>query len=115
MSSQRLSPLYRLFSLFAAIFIAGTLFAGAAANAQTRANGPTYRAELSQPAGQASMAAAGVVWSCDGNACTAPRSNSRPAIVCARLVREAGTLTSFTVAGTAMSATDLERCNAAAN
>ncbi len=115
MPSLRLSPLHHLFSLFAAIFIAGTLFAGAVASAQTRTNGPAYRAELAQPASATRMAAGGVVWTCAGNACTAPRSNSRPAIVCARLVREAGAVTSFAVAGTAISATDLDRCNASAS
>ena len=115
MSALKLSPLQHVFSLFAALFIAATLFAGAAATAQTRGTAPTYRAELTQPAAAVRMAAAGIVWSCEGNACTAPRSNSRPAIVCARLVREAGPVASFAVAGTAMSATDLERCNAAAN
>jgi hypothetical protein len=113
MSFLKLSPLQHVVSLVAAIFIASFVLIGTAAQAQT--NGPTYRAELAQPAAQARMAASGVVWSCTGNACTAPRSNSRPAIVCARLAREAGVLTSFAVAGTAMSATDLERCNAAAN
>lgn len=115
MFSLRLSPAYHLFSLVAAIIIASFLTLGTAVSAQTRVSGPTYRAELAQPASTARMAAAGVVWTCDGNACTAPRSNSRPAIVCARLVREAGVLTSFAVSGTAMSASDLERCNAAAS
>lgn len=115
MFSIRLSPLQHLVSLVAAVLIANLLVLGTAAQAQNRANGPTYRAELAQPAAQPRMAAAGVVWTCEGSACTAPRTNSRPAIVCARLVREAGTVASFTVAGTPMSASDLERCNAAAN
>jgi hypothetical protein len=115
MTSLRLSPLHHLFSLFAAIFIAGALFSGAAANAQSRTNGPTYRAELAQPAAASRIAASGVVWSCEGNACTAARSNSRPAIVCARLVRATGAVTSFAFAGAALSAEEIARCNAAAN
>jgi hypothetical protein len=115
MPSLKLSPFHHLISLFAAIFIAATLFAGAAANAQTRTGGPTYRAELAQPVADTRVVAGGVLWSCAGNACTAARATSRPAIVCARLVREAGAVTSFAFGGTAMSATDLERCNAAAN
>ncbi len=115
MSTLRLSPLQHFVSLFAALFIAATLFTGAAVNAQTRTSGPTYRAELAQPVAEAQIVASGVVWSCTGTACTAARATSRPVMVCARLVREAGAVTSFTVSGTALSAIDLERCNAAAN
>lgn len=115
MFSLRLSPLHHVFAVIAAVLAASFMLIGTAASAQVRANGPTYRAELAQPAAAARLAAAGVVWNCEGNACSAPRSNSRPAIVCARLVREAGALTSFSFAGTPLSANDLERCNAAAN
>lgn len=115
MSSLRLSPLHYVFSLFAAVVLASFLLVGTASQAQTRTNAAVYRAELAQPATTARLAAGGVVWTCAGNACTAPRSNSRPAIVCARLAREAGTLSSFAVSGAAISGSDLERCNAAAN
>lgn len=115
MSTLRLSPLQHFVSLFAALFIAATLFTGAAVNAQTRTNGPTYRAELVQPASATRIITGTVLWSCTGTTCTAARATSRPAIVCARFVREVGAVASFAVNGTAMAAEDLARCNAAAN
>jgi hypothetical protein len=115
MSPLRLSPFQHLISFAGAIAIAGSLFASAAATAQARPAGPTYRVELAQPAASRQVAAAGVIWTCEGTACTAPRSNSRPAIVCARLAREAGAVTSFSASGAALPADQLARCNAAAN
>jgi hypothetical protein len=115
MSPIRLSPLQHLISFAGAIGIATALLAGAAASAQTNGNGPAYRAELVQPAANAQVLASGVVWRCEGTSCTAARATSRPAIVCARLAREAGPVASFAVAGQALPAEQLARCNAAAN
>jgi hypothetical protein len=42
--------------------------------------------------------ARGNVWRCEGSTCASPRSQTRPAIACAALAREAGRLTSFSVA-----------------
>jgi hypothetical protein len=115
MTALRLSPFQHAASFVGAILIAGTLFAGAAATAQTRPTSPTYRVELAQPAAERQVLAAGVIWTCEGTTCTAPRSNSRPAIVCARLAREAGTVARFSAGGDALPADQLARCNAAVN
>jgi hypothetical protein len=78
------------------------------------AEGPYYRAELAAPAAaKGQTLAGGIVWKCADNACAAPKGTSRPAIVCARLAKEVGTVASFTVAGKALEAEDLARCNAA--
>lgn len=76
------------------------------------AEGPYYRAELAAPAKAAKPIAGGMVWSCSQNACTSGKGTSRPAIVCARLVKEVGPVASFTAAGKALEADDIARCNA---
>ncbi len=113
MSALQLSPLQHLVSFSGAVAIAAALFSAAAATAQP-APAPAFSAELATAPAQSQLVAAGAIWRCAGATCTAPRNNSRPAIVCARLAREAGTLASFAVAGTPMDAAALARCNAAA-
>lgn len=113
MSTLKLSPLHHLVSLVAALFVTATLFYGAAANAQTR--GPAYSAELAQPAAEARFVVDAQLWNCAGSQCTAGAATSRPAVVCARFVREAGAVTSFVANGRALEAADLERCNRSAN
>ncbi|HEY5723659.1 MAG TPA: hypothetical protein VIT45_15210 [Allosphingosinicella sp.] len=85
-----------------------------AAAAPAVAAGPYYRAELAAPASSGQVIARGLIWKCGAEACVAGKSNSRPAIDCAALVREAGALRSFTVQGRALSDSDLEKCNARA-
>lgn len=114
MNHLRLSPLQRFGSFAAAVLIATTLLSGAAADAQTRP-GAFYTATLAAPAEASRAIAGGVVWNCTGSDCSAPRGTSRPAVMCARLVREVGAVTAFVANGTALDATALERCNAAAS
>jgi hypothetical protein len=114
MTPIRLSPLQHAISLAGALAIAVSLFAGAAATAQT-SNSGAYRAELAQPAASPQILSSGVLWRCDGTTCIAARATSRPAIICARLVRETGPLTSFMVNGQALTAEQLARCNAVTN
>jgi hypothetical protein len=85
-----------------------------AAAAPALAAGPHYRAELAAPASSAQVIARGLIWKCSGAGCVAGKSNSRPAIDCAALVREAGALRSFSVQGRELSPADLEKCNAKA-
>lgn len=88
---------------------AAALFA-APALAQTNA-APFYRAELAAPATAPRAIAGGVIWQCSGTTCTAAKGNSRPLVMCARLAREAGPITSFTAGGEALAAEQLARCN----
>jgi hypothetical protein len=100
------------FSALAAIVSASFPAAGTA----VAANGLPleYRAELAAPAPAARLIVRDVVWRCDGAACVAPAANSRPALVCAALARQAGALRSFAVEGRALAAEELEKCNARA-
>lgn len=113
MNSLRLSTAQRFGSFGAAVLIATTLLSGAAADAQPR-SGSFYSATLTAPAEAPRAIAGGVVWTCAGTDCSAPRGTSRPGVMCARLVREVGTVSSFTADGVALDAAALERCNAAA-
>lgn len=71
-----------------------------------------YAARLEAPLVEArTPVLSGVAWSCAGYACTAPKASSRPEVVCARLARKVGPLTSFAVEGTALDAAALARCN----
>ena len=75
------------------------------------AEGAYYRAELTAPASTSQALAGGLVWKCADTACAAPKGTSRPAIVCARLAKEVGQVSTFTAGGKALEAEDLARCN----
>ncbi len=107
-----LPTLSRVIAAAAAVAIPALLFAGAAANAQPRTAGAFYTAELSQPATASRIVAGGLAWNCAGTSCTAPRGASRPAIVCARLVREAGQIVRFSADNAAFDEATMARCNA---
>jgi hypothetical protein len=53
----------------------------------------------------------GMVFSCDGAACTSAQGNSRPAIICASVARELGPVTAFRAGGESLSAEALAKCN----
>jgi hypothetical protein len=113
MNSLRLSPLQHAVSMVFAVLIASVLFGGVAATAQQR-GGPQYTATLVAPTTETRPIIDSTVWSCSGTTCSGPRGTSRPAIVCARLVREVGAVSAFVARGEAMTAEQLARCNAAA-
>ncbi len=113
MKMRLLSPAQRLFSFACAVVIAVTLFGGTAVSAQGR-GGAYYTATLATAPDAPRAIAGSLVWNCSGTTCSAPRGTSRPAIVCARLVRELGPVTAFVANGQALVGADLERCNAAA-
>ncbi len=81
------------------------------ATASAASGDSVYRAELAAPTESATVIAAGVAWRCAGTTCVAGNSSSRPIIVCKKLVRETGALTSFAVKGEDMAADKLARCN----
>lgn len=113
MNNHFLSMGQRLFAVTGAVLIATTLFASAAANAQPR-DGAFYRATLATASTADRAVAGSVVWRCSDTTCTAARGASRPTIMCARLAREVGTLTSFVAGDQTLNAEELARCNAAA-
>lgn len=73
-----------------------------------------YRAELEARPAEARFVARENVWRCNGDVCLSARSQARPAIACATLVRQVGRLRSFAVEGRAFAAEQLEACNARA-
>ncbi|MFN6934354.1 MAG: CC_3452 family protein [Tsuneonella sp.] len=97
----------------AAAYTALTFGAAITPSPAQAASVPFYRAELTAPVtdGKARPIASGLVWKCAESACTAGEASSRPAIVCARLAKEVGPLTSFSAGGKALEAEDLARCN----
>src|SRR3546814_17371368 len=80
--------------------------------AATPAFAAHYTAEPAAKPVEARFALRDVLWTCGDAGCTGGKSNSRPAIVCAVLAREVGSLTSFRVAGEALTPEQLEKCNA---
>jgi hypothetical protein len=75
-----------------------------------------YHAQPAATPAAAKLVLRDTIWSCGDAGCAAPtRSNSRPAIVCELLVKQVGALRSFSVGGEALSAGQLEKCNARAD
>ena len=75
---------------------------------------PHYTAEPAAAPAATRLVVKDVMWTCTAAACTGSQSNSRPAIVCASLVRRVGALRSFSSAGMALSPEALGQCNARA-
>ena len=84
-----------------------SLFGGTAFAAATQ-----YRAEPASPPSAARLIVRETVWKCGPGGCVAPQGNSRPAVDCSALVREVGTLRSFTVGGQPLDSAALGKCNA---
>lgn len=98
----------QLISSLLAIVLAASLFGG------TAFAGTQYRAEPAAPPAASRLIVKEIVWKCGAGGCVAPQGNSRPAIDCPALVREVGTLRSFTVGGQPLDAAALGKCNARA-
>jgi hypothetical protein len=92
-------------------FLAASLLLAAPALA---AAGPHFQAEPAARPAESRLALRDTLWRCGDDGCAAAESSSRPAIVCAVLAREIGTLRSFSVRGEALSPDALDRCNARA-
>lgn len=95
-------------SLSALLAFGGPAPASAAPPAAT---GVHYRAQPAAAPAQARLIVRDIVWRCGAGGCTAPRSGSRPEIVCASLAREFGALASFSAGDRSFDAAALENCN----
>ncbi len=102
----------QIISTLSALLFTFLMF-GAAAGPAVAAS-PHFRAEPATPPAAERLVVRDIVWKCGANGCVAGKSNSRPAIECAALVREVGPLRSFSVAGQTLDAPSLEKCNARA-
>jgi hypothetical protein len=98
-----------LLTAFAAISITAGLF-GATSPAYANRGEPDYRV-VPVEAVSGTKIASDVAWRCTGDACTASNATSRPGIVCAKIVREVGKVSSFTYKGEALDAEALAKCN----
>jgi hypothetical protein len=54
------------------------------------------------------------LWKCGDTGCAAAQGTSRPAVICAVLAKQVGTLRSFSFKGEEISAEELDKCNARA-
>ena len=75
----------------------------------------SFQAETNTRPPQSRFVARDSIWRCTENSCVSTNETStRPAIVCAALVRQAGALRSFSANGRAFGAEELQACNARA-
>jgi hypothetical protein len=88
---------------------------GLTAGAPAAAAAPEYRAELARPAAASTFVVRDLIWRCAGADCVAVATGDRPAIDCAALAGRAGALRGFSLAGQALPADQLEKCNARAH
>ena len=72
-----------------------------------------YSAKLSVPISER-LIARDIVWSCGPAACQGATEESRPAVLCQSLAKQAGRIDSFLVDGRAFTPAELAQCNTAA-
>jgi hypothetical protein len=92
---------------FAAIFTAAALLAAPAMAG-------SYSAKpLTAPA-TAKIIGKDISWACTAGSCQGSTDSSRPLVLCQDLAKRAGRLESFVADGRALSADQLDKCNASA-
>lgn len=89
-------------------FLTTILIAAAATPAM--AGAPLLSASLETPRAER-LITNGAAWACTDAGCLTKSSDSRPAILCERLVKVAGPVKAFAVNGAAFDAAQLEKCN----
>lgn len=72
-----------------------------------------YSAKLASPAA-GHIVARDINWTCAGDSCQGATDESRPAVLCQALAKQAGRIESFAVDGRSLSDPDLGKCNASA-
>jgi hypothetical protein len=107
-------PRFRSLSAIVLALVWTSLTFGAAVTpAEAKSRAVFYTAELAAPASEDNAIVGGVVWECTGTTCIAPKTtSSRPKVLCKRVAREFGEITSFTAGDKALEADDLASCNA---
>jgi hypothetical protein len=73
----------------------------------------SYSAKLTAPAG-GHIVARDINWACAGASCQGATEESRPAVLCQALAKQAGKIDSFVVDGRPFTDADLAKCNASA-
>ena len=106
------APLPRRLTVAILSLIGTTAVIGTAiAPAPSIASGIYHRATLAAPVEKQRYILRGTVWFCEGTACVAGKTRSRPANTCARLARKVGTVTVFTTRDEPLDADGLAHCN----
>lgn len=101
-----------LFPAMLALTAAASAFVATAAPLRAATAG-SYSATLATPLpAPKKVIVSGVLWSCAGDVCQAPRDGSQPVMACARLVMKLGPVTRFAVARGELPGEELARCNA---
>ncbi|MEO7276965.1 MAG: hypothetical protein ABIW33_02950 [Sphingomicrobium sp.] len=90
------------------IFTLGLIVAGAAPLGAT-----AYSAKLAVPA-SGRFIARDIAWTCTSTGCVGVTENSRPAVLCQSLAKQAGRVDLFLADGRPLAPADLVRCNASA-
>ena len=105
------SPLGHIVIAAAALLGTAATF-GATTSPAYAANAAFYEAQLAAPLDGAKVQIQnGVAWKCDGDSCRGSAGGSRAEVVCARLARKFGEVTSFAVKGQELDAEALAKCN----
>ena len=94
--------------MFRAVFLLSALAVIAAPAAAAN-----YSAKLVTPA-TGHIVARDINWACNAEGCLGATAESRPAVLCQALAKRAGKVENFLVDGQALTAAELEKCNAAA-
>ena len=90
------------------------LIASALLSTPALAAPPQFQAQPDFAPAETKFALRDTLWKCGDAGCAAAAGSSRPAVVCAVLAREVGTLRSFSFKGEELSADELAKCNARA-
>lgn len=98
-------------SRFASVLVAALALSAAPSIAQSTSG---YSATPVSAPAHTSFITRSVLWHCSDAVCTAPKTGSRPEIVCELAVKEVGKLNAFMVDGNAMDDDKLAKCNAKA-
>jgi hypothetical protein len=72
-----------------------------------------YSATLASPT-SSHVVARDINWACAGNSCQGATDESRPAVLCQALAKQAGRVERFAVDGRAFTDAELGKCNASA-
>ncbi|OYY91266.1 MAG: hypothetical protein B7Y45_04030 [Sphingomonas sp. 28-66-16] len=102
----------RLLAIAASFATSVLLLSATAGHAQTSGY---YNATPATAPTKTSVITAGTLWKCGDGVCVANKSTQRDPIMCQMVVKRLGTLTAFSVGGTAFDADALAKCNAAAS
>ena len=90
------------------------LLIAAAALASSPAIAGSYSAKPVAAPAKSKIVGRDIAWTCGPGACQGSTDSSRPILLCQDLAKRAGRIESFAADGRALSAAELDKCNASA-